>query len=155
MRGLCGVSVARPQAAALLMLAGVEQVNSYLELCKGLGKRAHFLYDLDSLFSGRLRAHIQSEESIKTYLVGAGHGIGLDTYCGELESRLTDLIDDILAKPTYAFFQPLVAFLQTFGLKRSEWKNLHLSKARTAVVTAFDRHWDQFMGTSSGDLILF
>ena len=83
----------------------------------------------------------------------AGHGIGLDTYCGELESRLTDLIDDILAKPTYAFFQPLVAFLQSFGLKRSEWKKVHLSRARTAVVTAFDRHWDQFMGTSSGDLI--
>ena len=59
-----GVSVAGA-GSCIIDAGGVEQVNSYLKLCKGLGKRAHFLYDLDSLFSGRLRAHIQSEESIK------------------------------------------------------------------------------------------
>ena len=37
---------------------GVEEVNNYLKLCEGLGKKAHFVYDLDSLFIGQLRSCI-------------------------------------------------------------------------------------------------
>ena len=139
-----GVSVAGA-GSCIIDAGGTEKVNEYLSLCKGLGKQAHFVYDLDSLFSGRLKSHITSDQCIKTFLVDAGHGSRLDKYCGELEKKLTDLIDDILKKPTHPCLQSLVEFLRTFGAERSDWDKSCLPKARAAVVTAFSRHGDLIM----------
>ena len=126
--------------SCIIDAGGAEGVNDFLKLCNGLGKQAHFLYDLDSLFSGRLRDRIRCDESIRRFLIEAGHGVELDRYCGDLEARLTDLIDDLLAKPTQDFLQPLVQLLRTFGATRSKWNKSCLPKARTAVVTALSWH---------------
>ena len=49
-------------------------MTHYLELCQALGKKAHFVYDLDSLFRGRLRSCIGDDNSIRSLLAFAGVG---------------------------------------------------------------------------------
>ena len=147
-----GVSVASA-GSCIIDAGGVDQVNNYLELCRGLGKRAHFLYDLDSLFDGTLRDRIKSEKSIKNYLIGAGHGTELNDYCSTLERKLTDIIDDVLEKTTPCFFQSLTAFLRGFGTKRSDWNNNCLPKARTALVTAISRHKGDLLKANAPNLV--
>ena len=44
-----GVS-ATAAGSCIIECGGAEEVNHYLKLCQGLGKVAHFVYDLDSLF---------------------------------------------------------------------------------------------------------
>ena len=52
-----GASIAGA-GSCIIDAGGAEQVNHYLTLCLGLGKKAHFIYDLDSLFRGSLRSCI-------------------------------------------------------------------------------------------------
>ena len=61
-----------------------EEVNQYLRLCPGLGRNAHFLYDLDSLFSETLRACIKDDESVQSFLASAGLGNDFGKYCGHI-----------------------------------------------------------------------
>ena len=140
------VSVAAA-GSCIIDAGGSEEVNHYLELCKGLGKEAHFLYDLDSLFRGNLRARIKSDESIRSFLANAGHGNNLDGYVGSLESKLIDLVDDILlANSELCSIGTLVKFLQSLGVRKS-WDKTSLSKARTAVVTAISRYREDLATT--------
>jgi hypothetical protein len=53
-----GVSVSAA-GSCVIDAGGNEEVNKYLELCSAFGKKAFFLYDLDSLFTGTLRASIR------------------------------------------------------------------------------------------------
>ena len=78
-----GVSVARA-GSCIIDAGGDKEVNQYLKLCQGLGKDAHFLYDLDSLFSGELRACIKDDESIQGFLLSAGLGHDIGKYCGPI-----------------------------------------------------------------------
>ena len=68
-----GVSVAGA-GSCIIDAGGAEEVNQYLKLCQALGKSAHFLYDLDSLFGGNLRACIKDDESVQSFLASAGLG---------------------------------------------------------------------------------
>ena len=126
--------------SCIIDAGGSEELNHYLALCRTLGKKAHFLYDLDSLFRGKLRSRIKMDESIRTLMAESGHGSNLDSYCGELEKKLTGLVDLILANAVSCHVLPLLKYLHSFGKERSDWKKTSLPKARTAVVTAISRH---------------
>ena len=89
-----GVSVAGA-GSCIIDAGGDEEVNQYLKLCQSLGKNAHFLYDLDSLFGGNLRACIKDDESVQGFLASAGLGNDFGKYCGQLEQELTQLIDKL------------------------------------------------------------
>ena len=67
---------------------GVDEVNQYLKLSQGLGKSAHFLYDLDALFRGTLRRCIDEDQSIQNFLIVAGLGDNIAKYCGTLDQKL-------------------------------------------------------------------
>ena len=144
-----GVSVAAA-GSCIIAAGGNEEVNHYLELCKGLGKEAYFLYDLDSLFSGNLRSRIKSDESIRSFLAKAGHGNDLDDYVGKLESKLIDLADRILVtKSELDSIETLVKFLQSYRATRSNWNTTCLPKVRTAVMTAISQHREDLVVTVS------
>lgn len=134
-----GVSVAGA-GSCIIDAGGSGEVSHYLELCKGLGKEAHFLYDLDSLFRGHLRSRIKSDESIRLQMAKAGHGKDLDTYCGSLDKKLTEVINRVLAEVVPRNLEPLVKYLQRFSPHRSNWDKQNLRRARTAVVTAISRY---------------
>ena len=133
-----GVSVAGA-GSCIIDAGGCEEANQYLKLCQGLGKRAHFLYDLDSLFSGNLRGCIKDDESVQSFLATAGLGNDFGKYCGELDRKLTDLIDQLLAAPLPPKIVRLGDFLRKFGA-RPQWDKGQLNRARTAVMTAIGRH---------------
>ena len=134
-----GVSVAGA-GSCIIDAGGSGEVSHYLELCKGLGKEAHFLYDLDSLFRGHLRSRIKNDESIRLLMAKAGHGTDLDKYCGSLERKFKRPIDRILTNTVPSNLETLVKYLQSLGSTRSAWDPQHWQKARTAVVTAISRY---------------
>ncbi len=132
---------------------GNEEVNQYLDLCSHLGKRAFFLYDLDSLFRGNLRARIRGEAGVKAALLASGLGADFGIYCGALESRLTTMTDQLLAIATPPpSLVELIAFLRSLGA-RKDWSSDKYPKARVAILTALSRlRADLVSATSAGDV---
>ena len=133
-----GVSAAAA-GSCIIDCGGVAEVTHYLELCQALGKKAHFVYDLDSLFRGRLRSCIGDDNSIRSLLAFAGVGGRFATYVGELDRLLTDLIDALLGRSLDGELEPLGQYLCQFGRDmRREWNKDQLAKARVAVMIAID-----------------
>jgi hypothetical protein len=73
--------------SCIIDAGGCEEVNRYLELCGGLGKQAYFLYDLDSLFNGNLKACVKSDGSVQSFLAAAGVGNDFGKYCANLTAN--------------------------------------------------------------------
>jgi len=134
-----GVSVAGA-GSCIIDAGGCEEVNRYLELCMAFGKSAHFLYDLDSLFGGNLRACVKGDGSVQSFLVTAGVGNDFSKYCGELDRKLTNVIDQLLSVNPVP--QPLVRLVEFFGElgPRTQWDGKLWSKARVSVMTAISRN---------------
>jgi hypothetical protein len=134
-----GVSVAGA-GSCIIDAGGCEEVNRYLELCAAFGKSAHFLYDLDSLFGGNLRACVKGDGSVQSFLVTAGVGNDFSRYCGELDKKLTGVIDQLLAlNPVPQPLSRLVEFLTGLG-PRAQWNGTLWKKARVAAMTAISRN---------------
>ena len=133
-----GVSVAGA-GSCVIDAGGAEEVNQYLRLCQGLGKSAHFLYDLDSLFSGNLRACIKEDESVQSFLASAGLGSDFGKYCGQLEKELTGLITKLINADLPDNLNSLHTFLNGLGQK-NQWNPEQWKKARTATMTAISRY---------------
>ena len=126
-----GVSVSGA-GSCIIDSGGVEETNQYFELCKAYGKKAHFVYDLDSLFIGKLRACIRDDETIQSFLATAGVGNDFGAYFGQFERALKTAIEGLEdAVPP----QGLQNFLNTLGC-RANWDRRQWGKARVAVMTA-------------------
>src|SRR5688572_12439624 len=91
-----GVSVAGA-GSCIIDVGGSDELNRYLELCGAFGKNAYFLYDLDSLFGGNLRSCVKSDGTVQSFLATAGVGRDFTKYCGELDKKLTEVIDKLIA----------------------------------------------------------
>lgn len=134
-----GVSVASA-GSCIIDAGGCEEVNKYLELCVAFGKRAHFLYDLDSLFRGNLRACVKADGSVQSFLLTAGVGNDFGKYCGELDAILTKMIDQVLAVPSPPpSLARLLEILQGLG-ERKKWNGNNWAQARVSLMTAVGRH---------------
>lgn len=133
-----GVSVAGA-GSCIIDAGGCEEVNKYFELCSAFGKRAHFLYDLDSLYGGNLRACVKGDGTVQGFLASAGVGADFSKYCGELDSKLTKTIDQLLSETnTPRQLTPLIEFLKCLGA-RCDWNGKQWAKARVAFITAISR----------------
>ena len=135
-----GVAV-EAAGSCIIDAGGSEEVNHYFQLCRSLGKNAHFLYDLDSLFRGRLRSCIKDDETVQGLLATAGMGNDFAKYCGELDRKLTDVVDQVLATTLPDELLTLGCHLRGLG-NREAWNKPEWSQARTAVLTAVSLHRD-------------
>ena len=133
-----GVSAAAA-GSCIIDCGGAEEVNHYLKLCQGLGKGAHFVYDLDSVFNGQLGTCLRDDGTIEGFLAAAGVGTDFPKYVGELKQRLTTLIDILLGRRLVGPLERLGRFLNNLGGNRKEWTKEQLSKAwvvnRREIVT--------------------
>ncbi len=130
---------------------GAEEVNQYVALCRELGKDAHFLYDLDSLFSGNLRSCIRKDETIQGFLMSAGLGDDIAKYCGALDHKITGLIDKVMANKVPTNLKRLREYLSVFGV-RAQWDNGQYAKARTAVMTAVSLYRDDLASVAEKEV---
>ncbi len=146
-----GASVAGA-GSCIIDAGGAEEVNQYLKLCLGLGKHAHFLYDLDSLFHGNLRGCIRDDTSIQSFLASAGLGNDFARYCGQLDGKLTCLIDQMLITPLTGCLKPLGEFLQEHGA-RCKWDKRKWANARRAMMTAISKYRDDVVSAASRQLV--
>ena len=140
----CGVS-AVAAGSCIIDCGGTGQVNHYLTLCQGLGKKAHFVYDLDSLFKGQLRSCIGDDDSIQSVLASAGVGSDFIKYVGELDKRLTALIDLLLKESLGGHLEALGYFLSNLGAERKKWGKEQLAKARVATMTVMSQDRENFV----------
>ena len=127
---------------------GVDEVNQYLKLSQGLGKDAHFLYDLDALFKGTLRRCIEEDESIQNFLITAGLGGDIAKYCGDLFQRVSALIDKLLSGSFTPNLSGLKAFLDKMG-PRSKWGKQQHAGSRVALMTAISKYRADVVSQSS------
>ena len=145
-----GVSVARA-GSCIIDAGGDKEVNQYLKLCQGLGKDAHFLYDLDSLFTGEFHACIKDDESIQGFLLSAGLGHDIGKYCGQMEKKLTCMIKQLLAAQMPPSLDRLKSFFNSLGA--SEWQPQQWAKARMAVMKAISRHREDVVSVIAEQLV--
>lgn len=145
-----GVSVASA-GSCIIDAGGSEEVNHYLNLCEGLGKKAYFLYDLDSLFRGNLRACIREDQSVQSFLASAGLGSDFGRYCGALDQKIKCLIDLLLKAVLPKQLTRLGDFLRTFGDRKS-WDKGQWAKARMAVMTAISLYKEDVESISKEDV---
>lgn len=133
-----GVSIAGA-GSCIIDCGGCEEVNKYLELCMAFGKRAYFLYDLDSLFSGNLRSCIRADGTIASFLATLGIGSDFTRYCGELDRKLTEVVKQIrnCSNPPSSL-EALRAYLD--GLANgNELSGDKLARARVALLIQINR----------------
>ena len=133
--------------SCIIDCGGMDEVNHYFQLCQGLGKVAHFVYDLDSLFRGQLRSCIGRDDTIRSLLASAGVGSSFAQYVGELDRRLTALIDDLLLReaPNGGYLEELGRFLVNLGANRNEWEREQHAKARVAAMSTLTRGRDEIV----------
>ncbi len=146
-----GVSAASA-GSCIIDSGGNEEVNQYLRLCHGLGKSAHYLYDLDSMFSGKLRSCIREDQSIQGFLAAAGLGNDFTQYSGQLDRELKGVLDKLLASPLPDGLEELSRFLNRLGA-RSQGDKQQLAKARVAVMTAMSRHREDMVTVLSAEVV--
>ena len=134
-----GVSVAGA-GSCIIDAGGNEEVNKYLKLCLAFGKNAHFLYDLDSLFSGNLRSCLRGDDSVQSFLAAKGVGNEFARYCGELDKELTKLIGEFIK--TTVVPTELSDLKMSLGVLKpgDSWTKENLAKARVLMLTAISRH---------------
>lgn len=146
-----GVSIAGA-GSCTIDAGGSEQVNHYLNLCRGLGKQAHFIYDLDSLFKGKLRSCIQDDESIDGFLASAGLGTEFAKAFSLLETDLRQLIEKFPTSSLPPQLEGLQNALSGLG-NRAIWQNEGWSKARVMVLTAISLYREDMVSATDQKLI--
>lgn len=142
-----GVSAAGA-GSCIIDAGGVEEVNNYLNLCLSLGKQAYFIYDLDSLFKGKLRSCIRDDESIQGFLASAGLGSSFGSAFGLLEGDIKQLIDTLSSSGMSGNLTGLENFLNGLG-PQSKWGNQGWPKARVAVMTAIGKYRQEMVSATS------
>ena len=145
---LRGVSIAGA-GSCIIDSGGVEEVTNYFRFCQGIGKEAYFVYDLDSLFTGRLSRCIGGDKEVQSLLADAGVGGDFVGYMGALYQLLTRLIDTLLSSPLSGNLGSLQNFLRNFENDRKDWNPDQIARARVAVMTAISCYRDDVLSAIS------
>lgn len=136
-----GVSIAGA-GSCIIDAGGCEEVNKYLLLCQRFGKKAFFLYDLDSFFRGALRGCVQEDSQITSFLARLGVGASFGKYCGELDRLLTRIATTLVRHPQANHeLNSLQTYLMKF-VNDGTFDSQMLSHVRLAVVIEIERNRD-------------
>ena len=137
--------------SCIIDAGGCDVVNRYLELCRGFGKQAFFFYDLDSLFTGNLRQCIKSESEVSEFLAKLGLGYSFAKYCGELDRKLTELINTIreCSGPGVADLKSYLDDISEEGALQGK----QLQKARIAILVTMTRSKEDLIAATSKALV--
>ena len=137
-----GISAAAA-GSCIIDCGGAEVVNDYLMLCQALGKEAHFVYDLDCVFVGRLRSRVKDDDSVQDLLAAAGVGLDFSKYVGKLCQCLNALINRLPDESLNGDLERLRRLFNTLGENREEWDKQKRAKAWITTMTAISLHRDE------------
>jgi hypothetical protein len=133
--------------SCIIDAGGNEEINWYLELCSALLKKAHYVYDLDSLFTGTLRRSVQRDDAVTGFLLAAGLGKSFAAYCGQLDSKLHDAAKLIMSTPSVSpEISRLKARLTELSDTNGTFEKEKLQKARVVILVAVARHRSDLIG---------
>jgi hypothetical protein len=143
MMSAMGVSIAGA-GSCVIEAGGADEINQYLNLCGQLGKTAHFMYDLDSLFTGNLRSCINNDSLVRSYLSYTGMGNDFKTYCRQLDQQLDLLVERIVVITLPESLDDLGNYLNRVK-GPGKWDRAKRGKARTAVMFAASKYRDDLV----------
>lgn len=128
--------------SCLIPSMGKGDAGRYLLLCKALGKRAVFLFDLDALFDRRIRLGATNDADLVGRISEAGHGT-FDRLAGNLLRTLTSAVTTVESSAAAdAGLPPQLMPLSEFI--RSHPGPDHLDSRRIAVLIDCSEH-SEFM----------
>ncbi len=136
--------------SCIIDVGGKEEVTKYIELCQQFGKKAYFVYDLDSLFFGNLKQCIKNDGTIVEFLAQLGVGQDFGKYCGEFEKALTIMIDKVINTQ-----DPALAELRNYVLTLDVKSNpKDFAKARVAfLIEMAHRRENMILNVGKKDII--
>lgn len=118
--------------SCLIDVGGNDKIAQYFYLSQSLGKKSYFVYDLDSLFSQKLRQSADSSELTKEYLSSIGASESFQDTCSDFEKTIKTQVNNILQieniETEFASFQKYIADLHS-STDKDKWK-----KIRTAFL---------------------
>ena len=127
--------------SCIIDAGGCEEVNKYILLCNKLEKRAFFIYDLDSLFTGTLRGCIRNDDEVTSFLASLGLGADFSRYCGELDrlltSRIREFAEKLAAFEATGRVSPSLKVLSEYVTKLPMTNGLHAEQSLQRARTAF------------------
>ena len=142
-----GVSAAGA-GSCIIDAGGLEEVNKYLDLCLGLGKQAYFIYDLDSLFKGKLRACIGDDHSIQNFLALAGVAPDIGSAVSRLERDTRRLIETLRQQILTGRLTGLQQFFDSLD-DAGQWGDEGWPRARLAAMVAISRYREDMVNATS------
>ncbi|CAM2855835.1 AAA ATPase domain-containing protein [Flavobacterium succinicans] len=84
--------------SSIIDVGGKDELAVFFRLCNKLQIKARIIADLDALFKGKLREIAQESLECKTYVQNEGLGTDLANLIGDLERKLKEIADDLIAK---------------------------------------------------------
>lgn len=119
--------------SCLIDVGGNDKIAQYFYLSQSLGKKSYFVYDLDSLFSKKLRQSADASELTKEYLSTIGASETFQEACSDIEKSITKHVKAIIEieniDPDLIDFQKYLKTLFDSKTDKDNWK-----KIRTAFL---------------------
>lgn len=84
--------------SSIIDVGGKDELAVFFRLCKKLKINARIIADLDALFKGKLREVAQADENCNSFIQEKGLGTELSNLIGELDRKLKEVADDLVAK---------------------------------------------------------
>jgi hypothetical protein len=116
--------------SCLIDVGGNDKIAQYFYLTQSLGKKAYFVYDLDSLFTQKLRQSADSSDLTKEYLASIGASETFQDACSDIEKTIKTQIENILKiKDITSEFIEFQKHLNTLhsSSDKDKWKKLRTS----------------------------
>lgn len=119
--------------SCIIDVGGNDKISLYFLLCESLNKKAFYIYDLDSLFTQKLRKTASSSSLTNKYLISIGAGTNFQDICSQLEKTLKNILDEILKLElkTTSLSYDFVEFIKQENNKSDKDK---LKRIRTAII---------------------
>lgn len=88
--------------SSIIDVGGKDELAVFFRLCRQLKVQARILADLDAMFRGKLREVVQSDEKATNYVRANGLGMDVASLIGELEKKLRDVAEALVASSDVA-----------------------------------------------------
>jgi len=125
--------------SCLIDVGGNDKIAQYFYLSESLGKKSFFIYDLDSLFSKKLRQSADSSELTKEYLSTIGASETFQEACSDIEKNISTQVKAIIEiediDSEFEDFQKYLKSLYNSKTDKDNWK-----KIRTAFLIELQSH---------------
>ncbi|NVN17479.1 AAA family ATPase [Muricauda sp. HICW] len=138
--------------SCIIDVGGNNQIVNYFYLSEYLGKHSYYIFDLDSLFTYKLRKGADTSDLIKDYLSSIGAGENFQSAVSDLERSLKQHIEKIRDNEVPESLSELKRFIERSLAENNSdsWR-----KARIAFLIQLNTNKDSFQDFIENRSLIF